>query len=172
MPKREKRLPGIDRNSMATYLAQQPSIVVAYVFGSVARGDATHLSDVDIGILLEPGIDAQGSIERQLDLMVALDTFASQEVQVTILNRAPPILTYQVIREGVLLYERDRAERVAFEVKAMKIYFDLKPMIAFHRQALIERIREEGLGKQARDSTRTLEAAERLRERLAGAAGG
>jgi predicted nucleotidyltransferase len=65
-------------------------LVVAYLFVSMARGQATHLSDVDIGVLFVPGMDTETSVERQLELMVALDDLADREIQVTVLNRAPP----------------------------------------------------------------------------------
>ena len=156
----------IDQQGMAAYLAEQADVVVGYLFGSVARGQATPRSDVDIALLLDAELDAQAMVERQLALMGALETFTDREVQVTILNRATPLLAYEVIREGVCLMERSLAERVAFEVAAMKRYFDLKPMLAFQQQALFQRIREVGLGTRANHDRSTLEAAERLRERL------
>ena len=156
----------IEVQGIAAYLAKQTDVVAGYLFGSVARGQATPRSDVDIAVLLGPELDAQAMVERQLALMGALETFTEREVQVTILNRATPLLAYQVIREGVRLFERNTPARVAFEVAAMKRYFDLQPMLAFQQQALFQRIREVGLGTRARHDRSTLEAAERLRERL------
>ena len=167
--------PRIDSEAVSAYLAAQADVVVAYLFGSVARGRANQMSDIDVAVLLEPELEPAATVERQLQLMVALDDFADREVQVIVLNRASPFLAYQVVREGRLLYERSRPERVAFEVRAMKIYFDIKPMLEFHSQALMRRIREEGLyGRRhdgARHHSRTLEAAERIRDRLGGASG-
>jgi uncharacterized protein len=151
---------------MAAYLAQQADVVVAYLFGSVARGQANSRSDVDLAVLLDPNLGSEACLERQLQLMVALDDFADREVQVTLLNRASPLLAYQVIRDGFLLYERNQAGRVAFEVHTMKVYFDVKPMLDFHSQVLMKQIREAGLGGRARRHSRTLEAAQRIRERL------
>lgn len=156
---------GAFRN-IAAFLAQQGDVVAAYLFGSVARHQATDLSDVDIAVLLAPELNPEASVERQLQLMVALDDFADREVEVTVLNRASPLLAYQVIRDGFLLYERNRLERVAFEVYAMKVYFDVKPMLDFHSHVLMKQIREVGLGGRARHHSRTLEAAQRIRERL------
>ena len=42
----------IDLEAIQSYFAGQPEVVVAYLFGSVARGRANHLSDVDIAVLL------------------------------------------------------------------------------------------------------------------------
>ena len=153
-------------NKFAAYLARQTDIVAAYLFGSVARGQTHALSDVDIAVLLDPDIDRQTSVERQLELMVMLDDIADREVQVTLLNRAPPLLAYQVIRDGILLYERSRHERIAFEVRTMKVYFDFKPRLEFFNQTLLKRIQEVGLGGRAKRRSRTLDAARRIRERL------
>jgi len=56
-------------------------------------------------------------------------------VDVVILNTALPILQHQVLVSGQLLYERDRRTRVNFEVRAGKIYADLKPMYDFFERA-------------------------------------
>jgi hypothetical protein len=71
-------------------------------------------------------------------------------VQVTVLNRATPLLAYEVIRDGILLYERHKEERITFEVRTMKIYFDLQPMYYQQDQLLSKQIKEEGLGKRRR----------------------
>jgi len=163
--------PNVDLARMTATLAEQPDIVVAYLFGSVARGQANTMSDVDIAILLQKGLDEETMLARQLAILVALEEMADREVQVTILNRASPFFTYQVIKEGMRLYERDKAERVEFEVRAMKEYFDVQPMLEFQNRALIQRIKETGLGRKKRGSSRTLEAAARIQERLTGISG-
>jgi predicted nucleotidyltransferase len=164
-----RTVPGIDLPATIAYFARQSDVVAAYLFGSVARDQAGPLSDVDIAVLLEPDLAMEAAVERQLQLMVALDDYADREVQVTVLNHVSPLLAYQVVRDGLLLYERSRPERIAFEVRAMKVYFDVKPMLDFYSQALLRQIQEVGLGRAKRDS-RTLEAARRIRERLDGAA--
>ena len=156
------------KNEITDYLSKQPDIVLAYLFGSVARGQADSMSDVDIAVLLEPDLTGEAALERQLELMLALDDFSEREVQVTLLNQAPPVLAFQVIREGLLLYERSRLDKINFEVLVMKRYADLKPMLQFFKQTLFKQIREEGLGRRKRRSGRTLEAAQRIQERLTG----
>jgi uncharacterized protein len=152
----------------AEYLSRQTDVIVAYLFGSVARGQTTPMSDVDIAVLLDVSADPEALLERQITLLTDLEQLARLEVQLTLLNHAPPLLAYQVIREGVLLHQRSEAERVAFQVKAMKEYFDVQPMLAFHNDALRQRIQEDGLGRRRTGSLRTLEAAERIHRRLTG----
>jgi hypothetical protein len=44
-----------------------------------------------------------------------------------------------------LLYERDRARRVRFEVMTRKQYFDFAPVARRLRKAFLEHVREDGL---------------------------
>lgn len=168
----KRTAPEFDTQAARAFLAQQGEVLAAYLFGSVARGQATHLSDVDVAVLLDPSLGAEARVERQLALMLALDDVADREVQVTVLNDAPPSLAYRVIREGKLLYEGDRLQRVAFEARTLQIYFDIQPMLEYHREVLLEQIQEVGLDRRARKHPRALDAAQRIRDRLAGAAGG
>lgn len=117
-------------------------IVCAWLFGSVARGAARPDSDVDVAVLCErdppPTLDASatamgGDIEAATGLPVDL----------VILNRAPVDLIHRVLRDGVLLVERDRDARVRFEVKARNEFFDLKPHLDRYR-----RVAERADGRQ------------------------
>ena len=159
----------IDLPALQEYLVSQEVVLAAYLFGSVARGRANHLSDVDIAVLLKPDIDMQDTIEYQLQLLAELEKYFGKGLQVTILNSASLLFTYQVIREGVLLYEQSHSDRIGFEVRALQLYFDFKPRLDFLNQAVMKRIREVGLGRRKRHSTRALEAARQLHQRLEGA---
>ena len=41
------------KNTLNGYLQKHPEIEVAYIFGSVAQGKITPLSDIDIAILID-----------------------------------------------------------------------------------------------------------------------
>jgi predicted nucleotidyltransferase len=91
--------------------------------------------------------DASQRFERRLRLMGEVeDALARRPADVVVLNDAPPLLTYQALREGRLIFERDRAARVEFEVRAGQIYTDLIPMRRFFQEALFHEIKESGLG--------------------------
>jgi predicted nucleotidyltransferase len=163
--------PKLDLAGLTDYLARQEDILAAYLYGSVARGQANCLSDVDVAVLLAADPDLQAVVERQMMLMTHLDHFSDRQVQVTVLNHASPQLVYEVIRDGRLVYESDRLARIQFEVCAMKIYFDFQPALDAYDRALTKRIQEVGLGSRKRRHPSTLGVAERVRERLAGVAG-
>ena len=138
--------PRLDEAGLVAFLATQPDVVAAYLFGSLAGGRVTPHSDVDIAILFIAAADPLVMGDGQLQLMGEVEQFADREVDVVILNIAPPVLRHQVLRHGRLLYERDRRARVEFEVRAGQVYADLRPARAFFKEALFREIREVGLG--------------------------
>jgi hypothetical protein len=155
----QKRLDG--------FFSQQQDVSLAYLFGSVARGEATAVSDVDVAVLLPPETDPSELLERQLELDLALnDLLPEEKLQITLLNQASPLLAYEVIRDGVLLHAVNEETRIRFAVRAMKRYFDYQHWLEFQNQALLQRIQEVGLGRRRRRSPRTLEAAQRIHQRL------
>ncbi len=108
-------------------------VLTAYLFGSTARGTRRAGSDVDIGILLagDPPttlqglkLDLEGELERRLDL----------PVQLVVLNSAPPDLVHRVLRDGILLLDRDPSARIRFETRSRREYFDVLPYLRRYRR--------------------------------------
>lgn len=108
-------------------------IVAAYVFGSVARGEARPGSDVDVAVLLveDPPRTLEGT---RGDLAEGLERAVGRLVDLVVLNRAPADLVHRVLRDGRLVLEADRAARVRFEVLRRGEYFDLQPILDEYRR--------------------------------------
>lgn len=115
--------------------------VAVYLFGSEARGEAGPASDVDLAILFEQpptptllggALEIEGALERQL----------RRPVDLVVLNTAPADVVHRVLRDGVLVLDRDRAARIRFEVQRRNEFFDLQP--------LRDRYRRAGAGEAAR----------------------
>jgi predicted nucleotidyltransferase len=140
-------------------------IDLAYLFGSYAKGRITPLSDVDVAVLLDDKIDPKVYFDIQLDLSDQLSSYLEKEVEVVILNRADPRLSYQVIKYGKIVFEKDRNLKADFERKALNIYFDLKPMFDFYENKLLERIKEGKFGKTYRGSRNSSAEIRRLSEK-------
>jgi predicted nucleotidyltransferase len=112
-------------------------LVCAYLFGSTARGVARPGSDLDVAVLFasDPPHTLAG---LHLDLADDLSAATGRPVDLVVLNRAPVDLVHRVLRDGILLLERDRSARISFEVHARAEYFDLLPYLQRYRRTAPE----------------------------------
>lgn len=122
-------------DALRGYFESQPDgVVCAWLFGSMARGTARPDSDVDVAVLCDR--DPPQTLEGSATAMAGdIEAAIGHPVDLVMLNRAPVDLIHRVLRDGVLLLERDRDARVRFEVKARSEYFDLKPHLDRYRRA-------------------------------------
>lgn len=115
-------------------------VKVAYLFGSYAKDTALLTSDIDIAILLGGEIDTSQHLEL-LSLLNAelIKILERNDVDVIVLNIAPPLLRYKVFANGKTIFSDSEKDRVQFEVKAMRDYFDTRPLRDILRKAYIDR---------------------------------
>lgn len=148
-------------------LADQDGLVAVYLFGSLAEGKAHPLSDVDIALLFDETLSPQQMFERTLALGAMIEQVLPVAVDVIPLNRAGPLLRFQVIQKGRLVLERDRTQRCLFHMRTMNAYYDAKPYLDYQQNETIRRIREKGLGRGYQGHRNALAEARRLRASLA-----
>ncbi len=126
-------------------LAQHP-VDAAYAYGSAARGTMTPLSDVDIALVLTSPVPPYERLKLELAIQGEIETVSGLcPVDVRAINSAPLMVKGRIVQQGVLLYERDRVHRIAFEVATRKRYYDFAPVALRLRDAFLERVRREGL---------------------------
>ena len=100
---------------LAKLFAAEP-VDVAYLFGSVARGDTGPLSDVDVALLLRTGVSREAAFDLRLRMMTALGrAFDADEIDVIVLNDAPLLLQHRILRDGKVLFCR-KAEIVSHDL--------------------------------------------------------
>ena len=116
--------------------------MLAYVFGSHARGEAGPLSDVDVAVLAPRSLDVCALAGMQERLVEAL----GQAVDLVDLRAAPPLLAAEVTREGVPVIVRDPEAKFDFELDAIRRWEDTRPLRRVQQQLLRERAR---LGRSA-----------------------
>ncbi len=153
--------------TLEQYFASVEEVVLAYLFGSLARGRAWAHSDVDIAVLLQGHPNADLCFDLRLKLITDLiGILHYNDVDVVILNQAPPALRYAVLRDGILLFCRNRQAMIDFRVRTLNEYFDFKPILKRHGDAILEKARKGELLRGYDPYKDALERYWRLRERL------
>lgn len=113
-------------------------VLTAYLFGSYVKGAQTLKSDIDIAVLLSKTPD--NLLEYYLHLVGKLVEVLDSEVDLVFLNDAPPLLKYQVIKYGKLIYSRDEGRRVMFEAKSLCEYLDFSRILRRYNECFMKRI--------------------------------
>jgi predicted nucleotidyltransferase len=138
-PERDKLARALDRDH----------VVAGLLFGSQAVGKAGSLSDVDIAVWLDPALprEQRGALRSELSV-AAIDALGTDEIDVVVLNEAPPLLRHRALKGSVRLFDRDPRARVRLETAALLDYFDTAPL----RKALADgrrrRIEEGRFGRR------------------------
>lgn len=148
-------------------LSNQDDLIAVYLFGSVAEGKAHGLSDIDVAVLFADDLSAEELFGRTLAIGGMLEQVLQRTVDLIPLNRAGPLLRFQVIQKGTLLLEKDRTQRCLFQMRAMNAYYDAKPYLDYQRGETLRRIRENGLGHGYQGHRNALAEIRKLRATLA-----
>lgn len=116
-------------------LAATPGVVLAVVFGSAARSQHTRAGDLDVAVLTDP----QSGLPRPLAVEMARAT--RRVVDLVYLNTAPPLLRFEVARDGVVVFERSPGAWTDFRARAMVDWWDWAPMARRMHRAAAARVR-------------------------------
>ncbi|MGI8594320.1 MAG: type VII toxin-antitoxin system MntA family adenylyltransferase antitoxin [Solirubrobacteraceae bacterium] len=135
------------RQRLAAALDRE-GVVAAMLIGSQARGTPSPLSDVDVAVWLDPALSGaeRAELRARLDRSSAA-ALRTDEVDLVILNGAPPLLVHRALRDGVLLVDRHRKARVRLETSALSEYFDTAPLRQARAQALRDRLESGTFGR-------------------------
>lgn len=99
----------------------------AYLGGSWATGQANWWSDVDVFVSI-PKIN--NIIEtKTFEVLVALNTEAEQatgnsKLDIRVIDALPIHVQYQIIVNGILLYDKSEEVRLDYKERIMKLYYD------------------------------------------------
>ena len=119
-------------------------IKLAYLYGSYALGYQTEFSDIDIGILLNENFNPNYLYTIELSLKIEIMFDYRINIDLRILNGAPPRFLFEVIKNGIIIFMRDKDFFHEFEIKVLSEYQDIKPMLKFYDRITIS----EALGNE------------------------
>ena len=125
---REHRLPAdvlAKLPQLVERLKDTPSVQALYFFGSLARGELKPLSDLDLALLLDRDLTKDEIFARHLDVIgLVSDVLGTDEFDLLILNRAPLRMAYHVLKEGRLMFFKERRQLADFRERVIKLYLD------------------------------------------------
>jgi uncharacterized protein len=143
------RVPSVDsaaQERLARAL-DRDGVVAAALFGSQASGRAGPLSDIDVAVWLDPGVEP--TLDRRLELTeAATGALGTGEVDLVILNGAPPLLRHRAVQSQRIVLDRDPKARLRLEARALTEYLDTKPLRAELARGLSHRIAEGRFGRR------------------------
>lgn len=140
-----KTLPGLafgvdEARARLRGLFPRTPVVLGYLFGSYARGEADPSSDVDIAVLL--GGEGEELYAPYRDLLLGVrDALGTERFDLLLLNGAPPALKFAVIATGCLLYARSDEELNDFEAATIRTCQDTAYLRAVQNDYLRRRAR-------------------------------
>lgn len=98
-----------------------PEVKAIVLFGSYARGEQKPLSDIDICIITKKNISESKKKE--------FAGYASDKIDISVFWDLPVTVRYAVLREGKILFERDKEFLHSVVVKTMSEYLDFRHII-------------------------------------------
>lgn len=105
-------------------LKNYKEIRVAYLFGSTAKKKESNLSDIDIGIYLDPKLPQKRQTDLILEIASELEKALKKRVDVVVMNKASPSLNFEIIKCNTPIITMSKIEKVKLEHKIMQKYLD------------------------------------------------
>lgn len=108
---------------ISDFLKAKDYILFAYIFGSFISEDG--FSDIDIGIFIT-NEKVKSPLQLELKLEGEIENIIHIPVDVRIINYAPISFTYNILKNGIVIVDKDKSLRTDFEGLIYKKYFDFR----------------------------------------------
>ncbi|AGK99992.1 type VII toxin-antitoxin system MntA family adenylyltransferase antitoxin [Desulfoscipio gibsoniae] len=133
MQSREKEI-NVFISKLVKILELRRDIAAVYLFGSYGTEFQTKHSDIDLGVIFLPEVNADLRTELELEVALSL-AMGTDQIDVVNLNRSPIQLRYRAISEGCLIYQGDYVATSNFLEETYKYYLDYAYHLKnFHRE--------------------------------------
>jgi predicted nucleotidyltransferase len=125
-------------DEVRSLLERTPGVALAVVFGSMARSGSRNARDLDVAVLTD------ADLELPPLLGVAIERTTRLVVDLVHLNTAPPLLRFEIARDGVVVFERRCHAWADFRRRAMVDWWDWAPFARRMHGAAATRLRAAG----------------------------
>jgi len=138
-------LEGIKEN-LTLFFQNKEEVILAYLFGSCLKNRLGGRHDIDIAIFVDQkkieSLDKSQPYGYEAEMITELiHLLKHKSVDLVLLNKATPLLAYEVIHNGILFFSRSEDLRIAFELSSLKRHADTKPLRDIKR--IYSKIRSE-----------------------------
>lgn len=126
-----------DLSALSAELASRPGVLLAYLFGSAARG-AEGPNDLDVAVLLDlpPGVRA--SADELTGLCADIEgRLGLAPVDLRSLGECPLYFQDLVTRTGRCVFERAPGLRAAYEGALLSEFLEFRPVLEAYNRAMI-----------------------------------
>ena len=137
------------KGKLVGFFRMKDEVMLAYLFGSSLQGKFGKDHDIDIGLFLSPklyeSLDEGNPYGYKAEMIVELMNLLRYDlIDLVILNKCTPVLAYQVIHHGMLLFARSEETRIQFELSSLKRHADTRHLRNIKR-VYSEKMTEKGL---------------------------
>ena len=101
-------------------------VVLAYIYGSVAKEKESSLSDIDIAVLLSNEVKKNKYFDLRIKISMEIDRILKTgKTEVVCLNQVPSLLKHRAVYHGILIYDAENLES-DFELQVLQEYEDFR----------------------------------------------
>ncbi|MBU3965324.1 nucleotidyltransferase domain-containing protein [Patescibacteria group bacterium] len=128
---------------------KENQVVLAYLFGSAARGKTTALSDIDIAVVFSDKAREKDYFKKELHLAHKIgNVFKIDRVDIVNLKTVKsPLLKHNAVFKGKLIFGKYGKKQFELESGIMKEYEDTKHLRAVQDYYLYKHIKAGTFGK-------------------------
>jgi len=114
--------PAVGQKLKIAKIAKKFQLKLIIIFGSFANGKNRKDSDLDVAVLGAKEV----TFKEQIDLTGELSRLLNEDVDLSVLNKANPLLLFEASKNSILLYGQ-RQEFLKFKLYAFNAYHDYAP---------------------------------------------
>jgi predicted nucleotidyltransferase len=128
-------------NTIKQYFKNKKEIAAIYLFGSYASGKERHMSDVDIGVLLNHKHLKSSEISKE-EYMIQLGRLLRKDIHTVIMNSAGEVLLKQILSKGKPVLVENSKFHKEFKIVALSKIVDFNFYLKKMHSSLTKRILE------------------------------